>query len=98
MKALYNTLDWLDTHRDAMVLVVFILVLVLLFWTNSFGPPSPPSDYAPHFNLYIPLSAPLPLFFDGYQPLPSPKPEDCIIVPLENQEMDHTGSYLVITT
>jgi len=35
--------------------------------------------------LYVALcSTPIDAFFPGYQALPNPEPDDCIIVPLEN--------------
>ncbi len=83
--AAFAVIDWLDAHRDAMVLTVFFFVIALLFWTGTFGPPSPPSEYAPHPDPYQLMS--VSPFFDGVQPLPNPRPEDCIIVPLDNPLM-----------
>ena len=31
-------------------------------------------------------NAPVARFFPGYQRMPNPKPDDCIIVPLENEK------------
>ncbi len=48
--------------------------------------------------LFFMLDTPLLPFFDGCMPLPNPKPEDCIIVPLENPKVDYiVGRYLVVT-
>lgn len=83
--ATYAIYDWLDTHREVMVLILFFFVIALLFWTSTFGPPSPPSEYAPHPDPYQLMS--VSPFFDGVTPLPNPKPEDCVIVPLDNPSM-----------
>ena len=51
-----------------------------------------------HYNVMKLVSSPPPRFFDGYLSLPNPRPEDCIIVPLENPKADHIAErHLVIT-
>ncbi len=49
--------------------------------------------------LFLLISDPQPFFFEGYLPLPNPRPEDCVIVPLDNPKAkDIVAQYLIITT
>jgi len=51
------------------------------------------------FVFLVLTSDPLVTFFDGYLPLPNPKPEDCIIMPLDNPKAsDIIDQRVLITT
>jgi len=43
--------------------------------------------------LFLLASEPNPIAFSGYQELPSPKAEDCVIVPLDNPQRGEILSY-----
>jgi hypothetical protein len=45
---------------------------------------------------FILTTEPLPLFFPGYEPLPNPTQENCVIVPLENPASG-VSKYTIIT-
>lgn len=77
------TTDWFNAHR--------VTIGLVLLWLACM-----PTQTA---LTVVKASNPMPRYFEGYLPIPGPRPEDCIAVPLANPKpQDTVGYHLDITT